>query len=166
MRKNGIVKHIIIAAALLLGVSQSFAGGGGVKVPRKVQRQFDAMYPQAQQVDWSKNHGFEADFRVQDKTASLVFDRKGDVRYSKIDINLNQLPVPVTNSLNGGFVGQGFQPEFATHRWSEKSGESYDILVNKGREEYVLRYSPTGNLITQFDVSKQDKQSERIYFDD
>lgn len=163
MGRNGIIKNVVVAIALLLGASaQSFANS----VPRRVLKQFNSMYPNADQVDWKKHNGFEADFRLNDKTESVVFNRRGDVVYSKEDVDLSQLPAPVASNLNDNFVDKGFKPEYAMHRWREKDGETYDITVNKGRDEYVLRYSADGYLVTQFNVSKMDKKASRIYFDD
>src|SRR6185312_11752012 len=144
MRTMGNIKGVALAAALLIGVCmQSF----GISVPKKVLRQMNAMYPNAQQVDWRRNHGYEANFRVNDKTGSVIFNHRGDVLYSKMDININKLPISVTNSLNGGYLDNGFEPENAMHRWSAHDGEAYDIMVNKGMEEYLLRYAPDGGLI-------------------
>ena len=162
MKKNGIVKQILIAAALLLAMSQGFASG--IHVPGRVMQQFNAMYPNAQQVDWKKNHGFEADFRLQDKTGSLVFDRKGDVRYSKIDVNFNEVPAAVINSVNSNFIGNGFEQQYAMHRWSKSDGETYDVVIHKGRDQYLLRYAPDGTLVSQFSTSKHDKLAPPVYY--
>jgi len=150
----GKIKGVALAIALLVGVClQSF----GMSIPRKVLRQMNSMFPNAEQVDWRRNHGYEANFRVDNKTGSVIFNHRGNVLYSKMDVALNELPISVTNSLNSGFIGNGYEPETAMHRWSARDGEAYDVMVNKGMDEYLLRYSPDGALISQYDMSKIDR---------
>ncbi len=63
------------------------------EVPAPVKAAFAKLYPNVKDVDWEKeNSNYEAEFEVNKTESSVVFDAKGNLLETEIEINVSELP--------------------------------------------------------------------------
>lgn len=97
---------IVIAAGMM--TSFSFAQKLQDKdVPAEVKTAFQKAYPNAKEVKWDKEGGnYEASFDVNKIDNSVLFDGKGNLLETEIEIELNQLPSSIADYVKTHYSGQ------------------------------------------------------------
>lgn len=70
------------------------------KVPSVVKNTLSTEFPDAYDIDWEKKKGdYEADFEIKDVDHSALFNAKGELLMSKMDIRSSELPAAVTEKI-------------------------------------------------------------------
>jgi hypothetical protein len=76
-------------------------------VPTPVKTAFQKNFPQAKVEKWEKEGvNFEAEFELNKTEQSVVFDEKGNLLETEIEIELNQLPKGVLEYVIANYKGQ------------------------------------------------------------
>lgn len=76
-------------------------------VPAEVKTAFQKAYPNAKEVKWDKERGnYEASFDVNKIDNSVLFDGKGNLLETEIEIELNQLPSSIADYIKTHYSGQ------------------------------------------------------------
>jgi len=103
------MKNVLLISVVLIPFL--FACGGGrhhkkgkegkeceeVKVPETIETNFASLYPKADEVRWEKEKGeYEAEFEVDEKEMSVLFDSIGNFIESEVEIELTELPATIT----------------------------------------------------------------------
>ena len=145
-------KTINLSLALL--VFLSFASWAkSPSIPTRLVQKLNTLYPNARMVEWKENHGYEADFIVNNRAGVSMFNEKGELLSSRLSINVAELPAAVTEEVNR-YVEKGYVINSAVQRWY-KSRNFYDVEVKKGMEDYILRFTTNGRRISKINKAKQ-----------
>jgi|ERR1041385_3392023 uncharacterized membrane protein YkoI len=76
-------------------------------VPKEVREKFDAMYPSASMVMWEKEGGnYEADFKMESKSYSAVFEPSGTFVQKEESIEEASLPTGAKEYLGKNYPGK------------------------------------------------------------
>jgi Putative beta-lactamase-inhibitor-like, PepSY-like len=102
------MKKIAVVIALLLFATVSFAQKMQEKdVPNAVKAAFQKQYPTASDVKWEKEgEKFEASFDLNKIDNSVLFDAKGNLLETEVEIELNQLPKTILDYVATNYKGQ------------------------------------------------------------
>lgn len=97
---------IMIAAGMI--TSFSFAQKLQDKdVPSEVRTAFHKAYPDTKEVKWDKEgEKYEASFDVNKVDHSVLYDAKGNLLETEIEIELNQLPATISDYVKTHYTGQ------------------------------------------------------------
>ena len=75
------------------------------KVPSEVKNTLSTEFPDADDIDWEKKKGdYEADFEIKDVDHSALFNAKGELLMSKMDIRSSELPAAVAEKISQDYV--------------------------------------------------------------
>jgi hypothetical protein len=87
--------HLLIGLlGMLTLASVSYAQTG--PVPAAAKTAFAKLYPHATGLKWDKEDGgYEASFKDKGKPMSLLFDTKGSLKETEMDIAITELPATV-----------------------------------------------------------------------
>lgn len=142
------MKKIVLTALLAATLHTCFAQKLTMdKVPVAVAATFKSMFPNGSQPSWEKeeNNTYEVDFFNGKKPQSATFDSTGAWLETEVEINYSQLPAKVKRA---------FESEFGDYQVHEVTKEEkpantlhYEITCFKGKENYELLYSTTGELL-------------------
>lgn len=151
--KNKVIK--IVAFTLLLSVS---AFATNPSVPRTAVKKLIDLYPEATKIDWKFNHGYEADFTVNNKNGVSIFNAKGDFLYSRLRINFADLPDAVRAEVQENYLDKDYELIDVVQRWY-KGRNLYDVEVKTETKEYLIRYSASGRRLSRLDLQKQKNKN-------
>ena len=130
-------KIILIVASIFVFSAFVFAA----KPPVKVQKAFEAKFPDAVKVKWIKENSkeWEAEFSVNSVKTSANFKTTGDWVETESQINVSELPDAVTDEIKKlhpkGEITTAFRIE------SAKDGIRYEADVKTGKKttEVILK---------------------------
>jgi hypothetical protein len=76
-------------------------------VPDLVKSSFKKQFPNVKKVVWEKEKAnFEAEFELNETEQSAVFDEKGSLIETEVEIEINQLPATINTYMQKNYVGQ------------------------------------------------------------
>ena len=127
------------------------------KIPGAVEKAFSSNFMNAKDVRWSmeKNGQYEADFKMNDKKSSAIFDDMGNMVESETTISEDQLPMAVKNAFNKNY------PDYKIKRIEQKNAmnnNTYIIKAEKGMESHEFVYDSQGNMTK---MGKWDKEKDK-----
>jgi len=133
-------------------------------VPNAVSSKFKTLYPEAEELEWSKEDpNFEAEFELNDIEMSVVFDAEGKVLETETEIKMEDLPEPVKLSLKNDF--DGYEAEEPAKL--EKNGEVfYEVELEKGDVEFDGIFSKDGKLVNKETDDNDEKSKDQDKDDD
>lgn len=150
MKKN-LASFLLVVCFV---ITTAFASTPGV--PAKVLEKMSSLYPEATKIEWKTRHGFEASFVLKNRKGVSVFDKKGNVLYSHIDMSYWSLPMPVLQEVKNNYVVKGYVVNKVTHL-QHKEKDTYDVEVARAKEIYTLRYYPNGKRVAIFNMANERK---------
>ena len=129
-------------------------------IPLAVVQKLNDLYPNARQVTWKDNNGYEADFVVNNKTGVSMFNEKGELLYSRLTITTADLPEAVTEQVKE-YTAKGYIVNSVVQRWY-KGRNFYEVEVKKGTENYILHYSKNGKRMGKINKSRLLLNDKRL----
>lgn len=115
------------------------------KTPEKVQETFKKLYPHVQNVKWSKENKteFEAEFKDDGKTTSVVIDKEGKLIETEIDITVSELPKGAVEYVAKN--SQGWKITEAAKIVDAKGTVTFEAQVSKGKKNKDIIFTKEGN---------------------
>jgi hypothetical protein len=128
------------------------------KLPNEVKQKIQSLYPGVEgRVDWTKKmNKYQADFIYNDKSVSLLFDKKGALLNSKIEIDSSEVPIAVLNAIKNNYLKDSYKIVYLMKRWQHGEAILYETAIMKGRKIYILRNDDSGKLTNEYVVDKID----------
>lgn len=139
------MNKIIVVVATFLAMNATFAQKIKEKeVPNLVLENFKKMYPNAKEVEWEKEDGnFEVNFDLNEIDNSVLFDEKGTILETELEIELNLLPVGVMEYIKSNYVGKKVKE--ASKITDAKGAVTYEVEI-KGKD---LLFDKEGKFIKE-----------------
>ncbi len=104
MKKIKLIMSLLIGGSILLAACSQ--GLNDSKVPTAVKTSFATDFP-GNSPKWDKeNSNYEASFKSDGKTMSVLYDEKGNRQETETDINVSNLPSTVTDYILQNYKGQ------------------------------------------------------------
>jgi len=124
-------KVILIVASIFIFSAFVFAA----KPPVKVQKAFDAKFPDATNVKWQKENSkeWEAEFTVNRVKTSAIFMTKGDWVEMESQINVSEVPEAVTEAIKKLHPKSEITAAYKIE--SAKHGTKYEADVKTGKKK-------------------------------
>lgn len=116
--------------------------------PAAVKKAFEAKFPEATQVKWSKEnaHEYEAEFKWNKKSYSANFNDKGIWLETESSTNFISLPIPVQKAIDASNLNKATIK--ALNQIEKANGKmSYEVEIKKGGKLVELFYAENGQLI-------------------
>jgi hypothetical protein len=133
--------------------------GWSQNVPVSVKATFESLYPGAQSVKWEKDgYYYEAEFTLDGDEMEAVFDATGGFIESEMEINVDELPAAVRNSLSENFGD--WDVEEADMIKTADGEKVFEVELENGRKTIEIRMDENGNKIGQEDEDDDDDDGE------
>lgn len=147
---------LFVCLAFVIGVSAQKAKE---EIPAAAKSGFAAKYPAAQKVKWSieKPGEFEAEFTLNKVEQSCVFDAKGNLVESEIEIKEIELPQAVKAAIAKDFAG--FKLDEIEKSTDAKGVVSFEMEAAKGKAKWELAFDSNGKLLSK-ETLKNDKEDK------
>ncbi len=136
-------KVILVVASLFVFSAFVFAA----KPPVKVQKAFEAKFPDAASVKWLKENSkeWEAEFTVNSVKMSANFKNSGDWVETESQINVSELPEAAVEAIKKlhpkGEIAAAYKIESAT------DGTKYEADVKTGRKTVEVFLKEDGSIL-------------------
>ncbi len=76
-------------------------------VPEVVKANFNKQFPNAKEIKWEKeNANIEAEFELNKIEQSVIFDEKGALLETEVEITISQLPMNVSTYIQKNYANQ------------------------------------------------------------
>lgn len=141
-------KHFLFSLILALGCfSQVMATPG-----RPLLDMFTHMYPDAEYVTWTKDHGYDMVSFVQGETSSRIwFNDDGTPVYSLRYCPETHLPLKITSALKKKFNGRQI---YGFTEVTNKAGIRYEVMLNDSKKWYCVSVSDLGDVSLKYTMRK------------
>lgn len=146
----------IMTIGFMLSASACAQKHSEEEVPEVVKTAFSQKFPAAKKVSWDMESSteWEAEFKQDGKEYSANFLADGKWQETEHEINKADIPEAIKQTLAQDFVGY----EIEEAEISEKSGGSvYELMVEKGEEEWELVFDAGGKLIEKKAIQEDDE---------
>lgn len=98
---------MIVTAAALLGITAHAQKIQEKDVPAEVKSSFTKHFATAKEAKWEKENGnYEAEFDLNKTEQSALFDAKGSLLETEVEIELKQLPAGVVEYVKAHYANQ------------------------------------------------------------
>ncbi len=117
------------------------------KIPAVTKTGFAAKFPTAQKVNWGveKPGEFEAEFKLNGVETSTLFDAKGNLLETEVEIKESELPLAVKAILAKDFAGYKLDEiEKAT---DAKGVATFEMEADKGKDKLEISFDANGKLL-------------------
>jgi len=148
----------LMLITMILAVFSFSACGQKTNVPAKIKTAFDQKFPTAKKVKWEKENEkeWEAEFKMEGKDYSANFDANGNWLETEYEIEENEFPAAVQQTLDKEFSGY----EIEEAECSEKAnGKFYEFSIEKGETELEVLIAPDGTVIKK-KVEEDDEDKD------
>ena len=153
------MKKITLLLILGLGVDQGFAQKvKESEVPQVVKTAFAKAYPKVKDAEWDKEDGdYEASFDQNKADASVLFSADGTITEVETEIEHNQLPAAVKNTL---------AKEYTDYKVKEAAKivaggvTTYEAEVKKGKQTFDFIFDVDGKLLKKVEKSKEKEEKD------
>ncbi|MCW5908347.1 MAG: PepSY-like domain-containing protein [Chitinophagales bacterium] len=136
-----------LALMMVAGLTTSFAIAQKLSdkdVPQSVKSAFQKAYPNTKEVKWDKEgSNYEAEFDYNKTDYSVLFDAKGNLIETEVEIEVSQLPKSVTEFVSKHYTGQKIKE--AAKITDAKGVVTYEAEI-KGMD---LLFDSKGNFIKE-----------------
>lgn len=76
-------------------------------VPKAIQASFQIQFPKADNIQWEKEGlDFEADFKIEDKKMSALYDPLGNLKETELEISILELHSGILEYVSKNYSGQ------------------------------------------------------------
>lgn len=138
------MKKVKLLVCSLLVVCTAFA----IDPPKVVKEAFESRYSMASNVTWERgNAGWEANFELNEKKCSAVFDDNGAWIETDTEIPVNFLPPLVASAVKDKF--QGATIEAANKIEHASQGSQYSAKINQSGLTKEVVFSEDGTIIKE-----------------
>jgi hypothetical protein len=141
-------KHFILSLMLALGcLSQVMAAPG-----RPLLDMFTRMFPDAEYVTWTNDHGYHVVSFAQGETSSRIwFNDQGALVYSLKYCPEINLPMKITSALKKKYSSQQI---YGFTEVTNKTGIRYEVMLQDNRKWYRVSVSELGDVSLQYTMRK------------
>jgi uncharacterized membrane protein YkoI len=116
-----------------------------IVVPTNVKTAFEKDYPQKKAKWGIENDDFEAEFKINRKDASVVYDKNGRRKAFEIDIEVNKIPVNAIAYLRQNFPNNNIS-EFAKII-DDKDNITYEAEIQKNKKSFDVLFDANGKFV-------------------
>jgi hypothetical protein len=128
-----------------------------IKVPEKVVATFNAMFPDAHEIEWGKESDteYEAEFEMNGKEISSNFDSDGICLVTETVLSIIDLPESILKTVKSQFNGSDIEKVESV----EKTGEpiQYELLVETAENEMEVVLDVSGEILKRSVVNEGEK---------
>lgn len=124
------------------------------KIPAAAKTGFSAKFPTAQKVKWGveKPGEFEAEFTLSGVETSALFDVKGNLLETEVEIKESELPQAVKATIAKDFAGYKLDEiEKAT---DAKGITTFEMEAAKGKDKLEISFDANGKLLNKEPLKK------------
>lgn len=148
------MKNFIILAAVFSMIFSSACSQQNP--PENVKKEFSQKFTDAKSVKWGSEEAneWEAEFKMNGKEMSACFDNTGKWLETEAEINVNDLPSAVTNTLKSEFPGFKIG-ESSTIENPEMKG--FEIAI-KNKDTEITVIIGAGGTILKKESSEENKE--------
>lgn len=141
--KNLIVVLLVVFAAVTVSAQIKKE----VKVTEKAKACFAKLYPNVKEVKWGKEGKteFEAEFKDNGKTISVVIDAEGNLRETETDIAKSDLPKGIEEYV--AKFHDGWRITEAAEIVDAKGNVTFEAQISKGKIKKDLLFDKSGKLV-------------------
>jgi len=138
-------KIVAVSVIILFGGTAVAQDDAGVIVPHEVIEAFGCLYPTTKNVSWDVDDvNYAANFWLDGKAVSLVFDEYANVIKVKSEIKLYELPLDVNHLISKEY--SDWRIGKASH--IDSSGTAYyEAEIKKEQQTMVLVFDRHGGLL-------------------
>jgi hypothetical protein len=116
-------------------------------VPEKVKSKFETLYPAPENVQWNKEiKNYKAYFTNSGNNMAVLFDKKGHVKETEMEINEKELPETVKKTINSQYPDARL---ISFSRVDSPDLREYKVKMHIKTEDYKVFFSQDGELIKQ-----------------
>ncbi len=145
-------KSIIIAASLLVTTLSHAQKIQEKDVPADVKSSFTKHFVAAKEIKWEKENGnYEVEFDLNKTEQSALFDAKGALLETEVEIELSQLPAGVLDYVKAHYAGQSVKE---AEKITDSNGTVTFETELKGMD---LIFDSTGKFIKEIKELKEEK---------
>ena len=161
------MKKIILGLSLLFLATTAIACANvnKEKVPKAVKEAFAKKFPSAKKVHWDKESDkeWEAEFKMDKMEYSANFMEDGTWKETEHEIDKNNIPQTVMNTLNTSFAGY----EIEESEISETNkGAVYEFEIEKDETEMEVAIDSNGKVVKKQSSDEEDEEGEEAEEDD
>jgi hypothetical protein len=140
-----------------------------IYLPKEVKLKFQSLYSQnIEGINWQKKFNkYQADFNLNNKSISLIFNKKGNLLNERIEIDLMDVPSLVFQKIKKSYIDKEYKILYIIRKsewrkdFSEGKRDFFEVEVMKGRLMYIIRYSLEGKVLNIFELNKRAILDER-----
>ncbi|WP_298738005.1 hypothetical protein [uncultured Chitinophaga sp.] len=141
-------KHLLLALFLALGCLSQLQAAPG----RPLLDMFTRMFPNAEYVTWSADHGYHMVSFTQGETASRMwFDDNGALIQSLRYCLEEELPVKITAALKKKFNNKQI---YGFTEVTNRAGIKYEVILNDSKKWYRVSVSNLGDVSLKYTMKK------------
>jgi len=146
----------IILVALLVPILQNVSGQkiSASKVPAAVTSSFKNQYADVKSVTWELENGnFEANFKRNGTSTSVVYDKNGSLLETEVDIKVSELPASV-----GNYVKSHYKTKIKeASKITKPNGEvNYEATL----KQTEVIFDENGNFLKEIKEEKEAKEKK------
>ena len=135
---------VALVALLIIGITASVAAPG-TNVDPKILSAFQKEFSFAKNVRWEEEGTLtRVNFFLNDQVISAWYNSNAELVTTARNILYNQLPISVMRSLDKAYQGADI---LAITEISRNDETWYQIRADKKGKKYLLKASPSGNII-------------------
>ena len=150
MNKAGLI--VLASSMSLLSYAQKMKP---MEIPEAVKSNFQKQYPAVTDVKWEKEgENYEVEFEQNKSELSLVYDAKGNLLETEVEIKTDQLPKAVSQYVETNYKGQKIKE--ASKITDAKGVVSYEAEV----KDMDLIFDSNGSFI-KVEKDEHDEKDEK-----
>ena len=155
------MKKIILGLGLVFMATTAFACSdmGKDKVPKVVKDAFSKKFPTAKKVHWDKESDkeWEAEFKMNKMEYSANFLADGTWKETEHEIDKNDIPQAVMNTLSNSFSGYGIEESEISET---KDGTVYEFEIEKGEREMEVAIDSNGKIVKKESSDEEGEEDD------
>jgi len=155
------MKKIILGLGLVFMATTAFACSdmGKDKVPKVVKDAFSKKFPTAKKVHWDKESDkeWEAEFKMNKMEYSANFLADGTWKETEHEIDKNDIPQTVMNTLSNSFLGYDIEESEISET---KDGTVYEFEIEKGEREMEVAIDSNGKIVKKESSDEEGQEDD------
>ena len=143
------MKKVIMMLTLVAGIGFSACAQklDAAKVPAAVTAAFAKKFTAATAVEWGKENAkeYEAEFKLNGKSASANFLTDGSWVETEMQINISEAPAPVTGAVQKKYPGASIVKMYKID--NSKGALTYEAEIKTGNKKQEMVLKADGTII-------------------
>jgi hypothetical protein len=147
---------LIICSIFVLGVSA--VNQKNEKIPAAAKSGFAAKFPTIQKVKWSveKLGEFEAEFVLNGAETSVLYDSKGTLLETEVEIKQNELPEAIKDALAKDF--KSYKIDEIEKVIDQMGIVTFELEAFKGKDKIEISFDANGKMMKK-EAVKEEKEN-------